>query len=429
MLYKYFNHICRYLRKRKTDIKSQNGFTIVEVLVSLLVITIIATVLVSGTRISVNTLKINKEKTRAQAIANEKIELIRALEYDDIPVNDPDDWPKPPSYDLPMLLETSYDIDYSVTEVDYGGGSYKQLEISVFKEPMNIPLKVITQIYPLAGSEGGFVDYPPPKNLSIEYDIGSGSLRDIRLIWEEPDTGLNITGYNIYRDGNLAGTTSSGEQLFFIDNPGYNYIYSYYVTAIYDGGIESIPSNTIATENEGDYAAPRDLIITGYEGSGVNRAVNLAWAEPDTETTVIQYIVYRDGVEVDRTGGTNYQNIIGSQSYDFHVTALYNVDIESRPSNTVTTEIEITYPPPRNLSITGYSGGGNSRKVNLAWDAPDTPLTVIQYVVYRGGVEIGRTTSRTYQNQIGKNNYTFYVTAVYEGGFESEEHSNEVTTS
>jgi hypothetical protein len=135
-------------------------------------------------------------------------------------------------------------------------------------------------------------------------------------------------------------------------------------------------------------------------------------------------VVYRNGVEVGRTTNTNYQNTIGNNSYGFYITAIYEDEIESDPSNTVTT---VGYPPPRNLSITGYTGSGGSRTVNLAWDAPDTQLVIVQYVVYRNGVEVGRTTNRIFSNRIRNNNYTFRVTAIYEGGIESDP-SNEVTT-
>jgi hypothetical protein len=106
------------------------------------------------------------------------------------------------------------------------------------------------------------------------------------------------------------------------------------------------------------------------------------------------------------------------------MTAIYEDGTESSPSNTVTTG---TYSPPRNLRITGYSGIGNNRRVNLAWDAPDTQLIVVEYAVYRAGVEVGRTTNRSFSNRIGRNNYTFYVKAVYQGGILSDP-SNEVTT-
>jgi hypothetical protein len=423
MLYRYFKFISKYFKKRYSRLKSQEGFTIVEVLVAFLIISIIAVVLVATTRTSVNIVRMNKEKTMATAIASEKIELVKAFNYDDILMSS--EWPD--SVEYPMLYEDGYTIIYTVTQVTEGEGEYKQVEVSVESVDMGAPVKVITQIYPLEGGDTEYVGYPPPQNLSVDYDIGLGSAREIRLIWEEPETEREIAMYKIYRDGNYIDTAPVDGILYYIDNPGYNYIYNYHVTTLYTDGEESAPSNTVTAGTEGDYPPPAGLTITGYPVVEGERAVDLVWIEPDTELIVIQYIVYRDGAEVDRTGNTYYQSVIGSENYDFYVTAQYDVEIESGPSDPVTTESDPYYPPPQNLEIIEYVQGGPNRKVNLAWGAPDTDFTIMEYVIYRDNIEVGRTSDLTYQNQIGTSNYTFSVTAIYKGGAEGEK-SNEVTT-
>ncbi len=498
--YSYFSS-----NKKKFNIKNQEGLTLVEVIIALLVISIITLVLVRGTMISADTIKINREKTRAQTIASEKLEIIKAMNYEDIEYTDQGGNPVW-GLDNPALTEDGYDISYEVTRVYVGDSSYKQVKINIFKAPMRVPLSVITQIYPMGEQEEGISDYLPPENLSIESDRIVGGTREIKLVWEAPDTDLEINNYKIYRDGVLIGSASTG---LFIHNPGNNNtVYNFYVTVLYTDGIESMPGNTVTTETYSPpqnlhitgysgsgssrvvnlawdapdtqlvvnqyvvyragvevgrttnrifsniignndytfnvkavyaggiisdssnevttitYSPPRNLIIAGYTGSGSSRAVNLAWDAPDTQHVIVQYVVYRNGIEIGRTADTNYQNIIGSSNYNFYVTAIYEDGTESGQSNTVTT---VAYPPPRNLRITGYSGYGYYRTVNLAWDAPDTQLVVIQYVVYRAGVEVGRTTNRSFSNRIGWNNYTFYVKAIYQGGILSDP-SNEVTT-
>jgi len=492
--------------KKKSIIKNQEGLTLVEVVIALLVISIITLVLVRGTMLSADAIKINREKTRAQAIASEKLDIIRAMNYEDIEYTaDNPDW----GLDNPALTEDGYDISYEVTRVYVGDSSYKQVKINIFKAPMKVPLSVITQIYPMGEQEEVISDYLPPENLSIESDRIVGGTREIKLVWEAPDTELEINNYKIYRDGVPVGSASTG---LFIHNTGNNNtVYNFYVTVLYGDGIESMPGNTVTTETypppqnlritaysgsgsnrtvtlawdapdtqlvinqyiiyrndievgrttnrifsniignndytfnvkavyvggiisdpstgvtTKTYSPPRNLIITGYTGSGSNRTVTLAWDAPDTQQVIVQYVVYRNAIEIGRTADTNYQNMIGSSNYDFYITAIYEDETESSPSNTVTTENETDYTPPRNLRITGYYGWSWSRTVYLAWDAPDTELAIFQYVVYRNGVEVGRTTNRSFSNRIGYYNYNFYVTAIYEGGVESDP-SNEVTT-
>ena len=333
MFNKIFYFIKRHKNKGKCSLKQEKGFSLVEVIVALVIISIITVVLIRGTIMAVNVSKMNRAKTLSSAVASEKLELIKCLDYGDIEVDNPD-WPPLDDPDHPEyveLTEVGYIIDYEVTWVDGVEDSYKQVEISVSKENMNMKsVSVITQLYPMEKQEEEISEHLPPENLRI----------------------------------------------------------------------------------------------TGYSGGGSARTVNLAWDTPDTQLVVIQYVVYKEGVEVGRTTNTNYQNTIGNNSYSFYITAIYEGEIESDPSKIVTT---VGYPPPQYLRIINYTGSGNNRTVNLAWDAPDTQLVIVQYVVYRNGVEVGRTTNRIFSNRIRNNNYTFKVTAIYEGGIESEP-SNEVTT-
>lgn len=410
--YLYFSN------KKKSNIKNQEGLTLVEVVIALLVISIITLVLVRGTILSADAIKINREKTMAQAIASEKLDIIRAMNYEDIEYTDQGGNPGW-GLDNPALIEDGYDISYEITRVYVGDSSYKQVKINIFKEPMKVPLSVITQIYPLGEQEEGFSDYLPPENLNIESDRIVGGAREIKLVWEAPDTELEINNYKIYRDGALIGSAST--ELFIHSTGNNNTVYNFYVTVLYSDGIESIPGNTVTTET---YSPPQNLSISGYSGSGSSRTVNLAWDAPDTQLVVNQYIIYRTGVEVGRTTNRIFSNIIGNNDYTFNVRAVYVGGIISDPGNGVTT---ITYSPPRNLVITGYTGSGSSRAVNLAWDEPDTQHSIVQYVVYRNAIEIDRTADTNYQNIIGSSNYNFYITAIYEDGTESSQ-SNTVTT-
>ena len=204
---KYYNFIYKHYRKRSEGIKGQEGFTLVEVMVALLIISIITVGLVQGTRVSVNTVKVNKEKTRAIAIANEKIELIKTLSYDDIKLQSEDPyWPDEVTY--PMLYESGYDIKYKVTEVtdDRTGSIYKQLAISVLKQPpMRVPVNVVTQIYPL---EQGERDTTPPARPTGLIATATGP-SSIDLDWND-NTEDDIEGYKVYRD-TVAGFTPTND--------------------------------------------------------------------------------------------------------------------------------------------------------------------------------------------------------------------------
>ena len=93
MFNKILYFIKRNISKEKYTLKQEKGFSLVEVIVATVIISIITLVLVSGTVTAVNVLKINMAKTVSSAVASEKLELIKCMNYEDIePGVDSDDW-------------------------------------------------------------------------------------------------------------------------------------------------------------------------------------------------------------------------------------------------------------------------------------------------------------------------------------------------
>ncbi|MCJ7666349.1 MAG: type II secretion system GspH family protein, partial [Actinobacteria bacterium] len=239
--------------------------TLVEVVIAFLIIAIVSTVLVRGTITGVKTARINKSKTEALAIANEKIEILRAFDYSEIPIIDPgdsgyDQWIE----DNEQLAEDVYEVNYYVTWVSGDETGYKQLRVTVEGGYMMIPLEVITQLYPPTGEEATIGNiYPPPDDLVIFSDEGEGALREIILNWDAPDTEKNILRYKIYRDGVFLENSSIE---YYSDYPGDDNAYAYYVTADYEGEVESVKSNSVTTGTPWIYPPPEDLEIIGYSG-------------------------------------------------------------------------------------------------------------------------------------------------------------------
>jgi hypothetical protein len=110
-------------------------------------------------------------------------------------------------------------------------------------------------------------EYPPPQNLNIEGFTGSGADRVVNLSWDEPDTKSKVIQYVTYKvDAGMAQNIESeneeetdkdmlnenAEEVARTTDTNYEYIigdddYCFYVTAIYEGGIESGPGNILCT--------------------------------------------------------------------------------------------------------------------------------------------------------------------------------------
>jgi len=133
---------------KSCNIKKESGLTLIEVIIALLIISIFTVILVQGTIVSVDAIQKDKAKTLSLAVANEKLELIKNMEYEDIALTAEDpDW----LLDHPELTEDGYEIDYEITWVNGEENSYKQVELTIIREPMNMSVGLITQIYSLEG--------------------------------------------------------------------------------------------------------------------------------------------------------------------------------------------------------------------------------------------------------------------------------------
>jgi hypothetical protein len=171
------------------------------------------------------------------------------------------------------------------------------------------------------------------------------------------------------------------------------------------------------------YPPPEDLAVQSDTGEGVDREVDLIWTAPDTTKIIIRYNVYRDNVQIGIANTEFYPDdtLSDNNAYTYHITAYYEEDVESVPSNSASTGTPFYYPEPQNFIITGYSLGGPNRTVHLAWEAPETELIIMGYIIYKNDLEIGTTAPEvlTFDDIIGTENYTFYVTALYEEDNES----------
>lgn len=229
--------------------KNEKGLTLVEVVIAFLVLALVTTVTVQGVMISIRANEINRAKTEAIALANTELEDIRLMSYSNIGIvgatgSDPEG--ELESVSIVDYNGTNFTVNRSVTWVD-GEYSYKQIEVSAVTDDMEVPISVVTQLYPEFG-EGGPppADYPPVTDLTIS-GVRSGwfiiFILLLQLDWSAPEAANTIDYYEIYRDSSLYTTsnlTRWGTALMLGDH-------SFYVVVVYDDGTRSDPSNVVST--------------------------------------------------------------------------------------------------------------------------------------------------------------------------------------
>jgi len=260
----------------------------------------------------------------------------------------------------------------------------------------------------------------PPQNLTVTSTQGS-----INLSWSAPETGstYSLSGYYVYRNGNVLNSSYITSQTYNDTNVTIGTTYSYYITAYYQSGNSSTPSNTVTDTPIGLYNPPRNLTATAEYG-----AVSLSWQAPNSGSSgsLITYHVYQDSVGIASVTTTSYSdsNVVGGISYQYYIIAQYTNGY-SEHSN-IAHATPLIANPPRNL--TAQAGSGS---ISLSWDAPETGGngTLSSYTVYRNGTSQGTTTTTVYTQTYLTNgtSYTYYVVANYTNPAGVSEPSNTIT--
>ncbi len=179
----------------------------------------------------------------------------------------------------------------------------------------------------------------------LEYGIPAGLTaipghQQVTLDWTQVTTQPEPTHYILWRDGypltELASNVSAYTDINLVNGQTYHY----FVSAVYEGNIETLPVQIIAaTPVETQLLPPTDLVASYMAPD----TINLSWNHPEPMSPdLTSYRIYRDGEHI-FTHPAEYNPAIGfsgytAGTYSFYVTAVYTQG-ESEPSNTSTVTI------------------------------------------------------------------------------------------
>ena len=250
----------------------------------------------------------------------------------------------------------------------------------------------------------------------------------VTVTWSEATDNAAVTGYRVYRDGDLIGSPGAAARSFNDTTVSNLVTHTYTVTAVDAADHESEPSNE-AVVDTGDDTPPTapttvDATLTGSEQATVT------WSGASDNGGVVGYRVYRNGtLRADVTDGSGTlvdDGLDDATTYTYRVAAYDaqdNVSPLSDPAS-VTTDDATAPAVPQNLRAVS-----SPQSVALAWNASSDNVGVTNYVVYRDGlpqVTLGSTaTSWTDSAPNGNTLHRYQVTAGDAEGNESEK-SNEV---
>jgi cellulose 1,4-beta-cellobiosidase len=179
--------------------------------------------------------------------------------------------------------------------------------------------QLVAYAFPSLGSLTGIDTTPPsvPANLAAASTTSSAS-----LTWSASTDNVGVTGYDIYRNGILVGSSTTPG---FTDTGLFaNTQYSYTVAAFDAAGNLSAASAavTVTTPASSDTtppSTPANATVTGVTSS----TVSLSWTASTDNVGVAGYHVYRGIALAGTTTGTSFQDtgLTASTQYSYTVVA------------------------------------------------------------------------------------------------------------
>ncbi len=236
------------------------------------------------------------------------------------------------------------------------------------------------------------------------------------LSWTASTDNVGVTGYDIYQNGTLKGSSTTTS--YNVTGLTAATTYAFTVKAKDAAGNVSAASTSksVTTLTSTDTSAP--TAPTNLAASSVTQTtLSLGWTASTDNVGVTGYDIYRNGSLLASTTSTSYSvtGLTASTTYTFNVKAKDAAGNVSAASSTisVTTSSSTadTQAPTAPTNLTSSSITESS--VVLSWTASTDNVGVTGYDIYRNGSLLASTTSTSYSvtGLSASTTYTFYVKA------------------
>jgi chitodextrinase len=243
------------------------------------------------------------------------------------------------------------------------------------------------------------------------------SSSQIDLAWTASTDNIGVTGYRIYRNSTQVGTAATTNYVDTGLQASTTYVYT---VAAYDAaGNQSAQSATASTKTLAPDTTPPTVAMTApTSGATVLGSVTVSANATDNvgvagvqfkldganlgvEDTTAPYAITWDTRAI--ANGTRSLTAVARD-------AASNTKTATAISVTVNNAVDTTAPTtPTNLTATAVS----SSQINLAWTASTDNVGVAGYKVYRGGSQVGTSTSTSYSDNglTAQTSYSYRIQA------------------
>jgi chitodextrinase len=246
--------------------------------------------------------------------------------------------------------------------------------------------------------------------------VASGTTQTTtNLSWSGATDNVAVTGYDVYKDGVLLGSTAS--TTYAVSGLTASTTYAFTVKAKDAAGNASVASNSVSVTTLAPVPDTTSPTAPTLSASGTTlTTTNLSWTGATDNVGVTGYNVYQGTTLLGSTTTAITYAVTGltaSTAYTFTVKAKDasgNISLASNAVSVTTLTPDTTAPTAPTLSASGTT----ATTTNLSWSGATDNVAVTGYDVYKGTTLLGSTTTATtyaVTGLIASTAYTFTVKA------------------
>jgi fibronectin type 3 domain-containing protein len=229
----------------------------------------------------------------------------------------------------------------------------------------------------------------------------------VELTWPAATDDVGVTGYELSRDGIVVATVT-GTSYTDMSVAGMT-TYTYAVVALDAAANRSAATTATATTPDlAPPSAPGSPAALAY-----GDRVELSWTASSDDVGVAAYDVYRDGSLVASVATTGYADRAVTQGRTYaYVVRARDAAGNTSADATVSATVPDVSPPSKPTGLAAQALSYPPR-VRLTWSAAADNVAVAGYRIYRDGVLLASTSSRTFTDSAvaRSRRYRYSVTA------------------
>jgi chitodextrinase len=257
-------------------------------------------------------------------------------------------------------------------------------------------------------------DTTPPSKPYIGSAFGISSTK-LTISWQASTDNVAVTGYKVFQNGSQIATSVTNQYTAVGLAPSTNYIFS--VSAYDAAGNNSVLSNlfSVSTTVAPDTTPPS--IPSGLSASLITQnSLKLAWNPSTDNSAVAGYKVYKDGVYLVSSIGTNcdISGLTANTTYLFSVSAYDAVVNNSSQSNPLSVKTLATPDTVAPSVPTGLAASLITQSsFTLSWTPSTDAVGVSGYKIFKDGQLFSSSSAATYvvSGLAPNTNYSFTVSA------------------